>query len=587
MMEWAMARWMLIAALAVTALQGMSQQDEGPILRPKTQPTKTASATLLVMCDLACNWELDGKPMGHIDPGNSAKAKVVSGPHLVVGTSEDGLDQVEQLEDVKEKGQAAITVVLKSVRDARLRDQRDHSDELLREGRAFYDQKRYEEARPLFQKACEGGNIAGCNSEGILYDYGRGVAQDFVQARALYQKACDGGEMAGCYGLGWIYHFGQGVTQDYAQSLISFQKACDAGYMDGCTGLGYLFASGHGESLNYTQARLLYEKACDGGSMDGCSRLGKLYFSGNGVTVDYQQAHSLYQKACDGGNMAGCVDLGDIYFTGKGATLDYAQARILYQKACDGDSMVACVDLGYLYASGHGESVDYARAGTLYRKACDGGNMAGCADLGSLYVSGHGMTLDYAQARLLYEKACSGGDMKGCNNLGSLYAKGTGVAKDYMQARALYKKACDGGFQAACNSLREAQEEAEPTWTDPATGLMWTKKDNGDSVSWQQAMYYCRNLQMAGHDDWRLPTINELSGINENEANIYGKYLKGNLFLNSDVWSSSQAPGNKGRTDDMALVFGPSRYGPRISGVFLVCEGCLVDALCVRGPAHP
>jgi hypothetical protein len=132
-----------------------------------------------------------------------------------------------------------------------------------------------------------------------------------------------------------------------------------------------------------------------------------------------------------------------------------------------------------------------------------------------------------------------------------------------------------------------AKEEAErQPWTDPATGLMWTKKDNGDSVSWEQAMYYCRNLQLAGHDDWRLPTIDELSGINENEANGYGVHLKGNLFLSMDAWSSSQVLGKRGKATDMAWVFEPSPYGPKTLGVFLVCEGCEVRALCVRGKAN-
>jgi len=131
---------------------------------------------------------------------------------------------------------------------------------------------------------------------------------------------------------------------------------------------------------------------------------------------------------------------------------------------------------------------------------------------------------------------------------------------------------------------RAAKEEAErQPWTDPATGLMWTKTDNGSSVSWDQATYYCRNLKLAGHNDWRLPTINELSGIKENEANAHGVYLKGDLQLELDAWSSSQVLGKKGKATDMAWVFGPSPYGPKILGVFLVCEGCEVHALCVRG----
>ena len=51
----------LPAAVLVVLVQGMAQQDEGPVLKPKKSPTRPApTATLLVMCDLACNWKLDG-----------------------------------------------------------------------------------------------------------------------------------------------------------------------------------------------------------------------------------------------------------------------------------------------------------------------------------------------------------------------------------------------------------------------------------------------------------------------------------------------------------------------------------------------
>jgi hypothetical protein len=50
---------------------------------------KPAGATLLVMCDLACDWKLDGEAKGLIDAGGSAKAKVEFGQHLVIATTEE------------------------------------------------------------------------------------------------------------------------------------------------------------------------------------------------------------------------------------------------------------------------------------------------------------------------------------------------------------------------------------------------------------------------------------------------------------------------------------------------------------------
>jgi hypothetical protein len=101
--------------------------------------------------------------------------------------------------------------------------------------------------------------------------------------------------------------------------------------------------------------------------------------------------------------------------------------------------------------------------------------------------------------------------------------------------------------QAAAERQR-LQQEASPTWTDPATGLMWTKQDYGSDITWPQAMSYCQNLQMAGYSDWMLPTIDELQGIYDTSVSVPGTgilgsytfHVKGNLQLTGWDWSSSQ-----------------------------------------------
>jgi hypothetical protein len=60
---------------------------------------------------------------------------------------------------------------------------------------------------------------------------------------------------------------------------------------------------------------------------------------------------------------------------------------------------------------------------------------------------------------------------------------------------------------------KRALADTAKTWTDPSTGLMWTKKDNGLDVSWNQATAYCSNLHLASFSDWRLPSIDELQDI--------------------------------------------------------------------------
>jgi hypothetical protein len=49
--------------------------------------------------------------------------------------------------------------------------------------------------------------------------------------------------------------------------------------------------------------------------------------------------------------------------------------------------------------------------------------------------------------------------------------------------------------------------------TDQATGLMWQKGDSGTTMTWENALEYCENLENAGYDDWRLPNAKELQSI--------------------------------------------------------------------------
>jgi hypothetical protein len=42
---------------------------------------------------------------------------------------------------------------------------------------------------------------------------------------------------------------------------------------------------------------------------------------------------------------------------------------------------------------------------------------------------------------------------------------------------------------------------------------MWQQDDSQTPLTWAQAGQYCSDLILAGKDDWRLPTINELTTI--------------------------------------------------------------------------
>lgn len=109
--------------------------------------------------------------------------------------------------------------------------------------------------------------------------------------------------------------------------------------------------------------------------------------------------------------------------------------------------------------------------------------------------------------------------------------------------------------------------EAPTAWTDPTTGLMWTPTDNGEDITWGKAMNYCRKLNPFGYSDWRLPSIDELSGIYDGsgftappackgcEWALDGR-PKGGLFLTGPLeWSSSRVLDDRGHRTGYAWQF--------------------------------
>jgi len=97
---------------------------------------------------------------------------------------------------------------------------------------------------------------------------------------------------------------------------------------------------------------------------------------------------------------------------------------------------------------------------------------------------------------------------------------------------------------------KTARERQAGVWTDPATSMMWTVRDNGSDINWKTATSYCKKLALAGFSDWRLPTIDQLQQIYDPEAKVsepgfaLPAHIKGNLVTSSTEWNSTvEGPG--------------------------------------------
>ena len=101
------------------------------------------------------------------------------------------------------------------------------------------------------------------------------------------------------------------------------------------------------------------------------------------------------------------------------------------------------------------------------------------------------------------------------------------------------------------NSLSNSTEK---TVTDNLTGLVWSKDANiaAGTKTWQQALDYVKTLNsinFSGHNDWRLPNVNELASLVNKGQSIPSTWLNGQGFTSVQpgaYWSSSNYVYNTG-----------------------------------------
>ena len=75
------------------------------------------------------------------------------------------------------------------------------------------------------------------------------------------------------------------------------------------------------------------------------------------------------------------------------------------------------------------------------------------------------------------------------------------------------------------------------TVTNTGMGLMWQYPGTSTKMTWEEALNYCENLSLAGHTDWRMPNIKELSALVNTGRYSSSFYLSPER--NSYYWSST------------------------------------------------
>jgi hypothetical protein len=98
---------------------------------------------------------------------------------------------------------------------------------------------------------------------------------------------------------------------------------------------------------------------------------------------------------------------------------------------------------------------------------------------------------------------------------------------------------------AGAPNLESYTDNGDGTVTDNVTGLMWQQVVPATKYAWAKAVSYCPALTLAGHSDWRLPSIIELVSIvdlGQSNPSINSTYFPSTSW--DWFWSASPSVGS-------------------------------------------
>jgi TPR repeat protein len=90
----------------------------------------------------------------------------------------------------------------------------------------------YAAAIEILRPLAAAGNTAAQANLGVLYQFGRGVSQDFDEAIKWYRLAADKGFGRAQNNLGIMYQNGSGVAQNYPEAVKWYRRAADLDYVE-------------------------------------------------------------------------------------------------------------------------------------------------------------------------------------------------------------------------------------------------------------------------------------------------------------------------------------------------------------------
>ena len=404
------------------------------------------------------------------------------------------------------------------------------------DGKRAYLQRDYATALKKFEPLAESGHAESQHYLGVIYEEGRGVAQDTQAAIKWYLKAAEHGHTEAQRALGRMYIYSS--EWDDTKAIKWLTRAAEQGDISAQLDLvdNYAFADMYirGKrrvALDDTEAIKWCTKLLEMGygSKKFYTLLGDIYVRGRGVEQNSTEAIKWYTKA---GTTESIVRIGEMYEFGRGVVRDYAESIKWYTEAAESGSTETAVRLGDMYAIGRGgvekndtEAIKwYTKAVKWYTEDAEKGFTDAMKSLGDMYASGTGVEKNDTEAAKWYTKAAERGRTDAMEILGDMYAQRRGVAKDVKTSVKWYTKAAEQG---------DMNSQSRLGWIYSGNTLSsFIKHDHKEAVKW-----YTKAAEQGDcFAQWHLGGMyTNGRGVKKNETEAAKWYLKAVQQGNEDA----------------------------------------------------
>ena len=130
---------------------------------------------------------------------------------------------------------------------------------------------------------------------------------DFAAAAQEWLVLAKAGHTKAQYNLGILFDQGKGVAQDRETAVKWWRQSAESGFRLAQHNLANAYIAGDGVAQSYKDAVLWLERASEAGLNRSRYTLGKMYHYGLGVAADAKRAAALYQAAAETGQSAGSI----------------------------------------------------------------------------------------------------------------------------------------------------------------------------------------------------------------------------------------------------------------------------------------